>query len=393
MLVNENDNRLSDKEIIIESRIGSACLSRAITITAARTRLIPVSARTDWLHVLLETDAGMTGIGEASLNPLPDGFVDGLTRGCAALVGRCLDGETLAPLAPLLQQGFGARTIHSALDQAIADLSAQRAGVPLYQFLASGAVRSPIPLYANINRTTTDRSADGFAASAARAVGQGHTSLKIAAFDDLAPGLCGTSEGQRLIEAGLSRLRAVARDGVELRVDCHWRFTSDAAHDILPGLAKIGVAWLECPLPETPDAITDLRRLRDRANRLGIRTAGLETFAGWEDVAPFVEGGAYDVIMPDVKHAGGLGRILEIADRAARLGVAVSLHNPSGPVAHLFSTHVAIAMGGDERMEIQWDESPDFFRITDPAPRIEGDRCLVTDTPGLGAKLVKQPAD
>lgn len=360
------------------------------TITAARIHPVQASARTLWHHVVLDTDGGLQGVGEASLHPFPDGFRDTLASAANAMVGRSLDDTVMAPLAPLLARGLGARTIHAAMEQAVCDLRAQSAGIALFRLLAPDAAPRPVAIYANINRVTIDRTPAGFAASAERAVGHGQRSLKIAAFDGLSPDLCATSDGAALIETGLARLAAVARTGADVRVDCHWRFTPEAAHRLLPRLSEIGVGWLECPLREVPGTIPELRRLRSAANARGIRLAGLETFGGWDEVAPFVEGGAYDVVMPDVKHVGRLCDILDIASRARRHGVATSLHNPSGPVSHLVSTHVATALGGDERMEVQWAESPRFLDITDPAPRFDGDTCRVEDASGIGARFVGQ---
>jgi galactonate dehydratase len=81
--------------------------------------------------------------------------------------------------------------------------------------------------------------------------------------------------------------------------------------------------------------------------------------------------GLYDVVMPDVKYAGGLAECLRIAELAARHGVAVSLHNPSGPVCHAHSIHLSAALQTEERLEYQHGETPLFFGI---APGLEAPR-------------------
>ncbi|UWR13431.1 mandelate racemase/muconate lactonizing enzyme family protein [Sulfitobacter mediterraneus] len=361
-----------------------------LTVTQAKVRNVVVSGKTIWRHVILETGAGLRGIGEASLDHAPHDYDDEFRCAAKVLEGRDIGPDTLTPLAILLDNGLAQRTIHSALNQAVCDLRAQSEGVALWQWLepnADGTVRS---LYANINRTSTDRSPAGFAANAARAASEGFRAVKIAAFDGLSPDICGGQDGPALIEAGLARLQAVAEasPGVDLMVDCHWRLDVTTAHNLLPRLADIGVSWLECPFPETEDRIDDLRSLRGQANAHDIRLCGLETHGNWEHVAPFVTGGAYDVIMPDVKHAGSLKAVTDIAKRAAPLGVAVSLHNPSGPIAHQSSVHTAIAIGGSERLEIQWRESPLFDEITSPPPLIDSGQSGVPTGHGLGATLL-----
>lgn len=358
-------------------------------IARTSVRNVVVSDKTIWRFVIAETDGGISGFGEATLDGVSEGFDTEIRSAASSLEGRVVGEKTLAPLAALLDRGLEGRTIHSALDQAVCDLLARIKGIPLSALLGRSESQDRVTLYANINRSSRDRSPQSIAANAASAIADGFRAVKVAAFDGLAPGLCDKSEGEEAIAAGLARLEAMAAaaPGAQIMVDCHWRFSPAAARKVLPRLAEIGVTWFECPLPETPDQINALRDLRRAANALGIRQCGLETHGGWDHVAPFVSGGAYDVIMPDVKHAGSLGAILEIARNASPLGVSVSLHNPAGPVAHAVSVHTAAAIGGAERLEIQWRESDMFQSLTDPAPVVEQGVAQLSECPGLGTTL------
>lgn len=358
------------------------------TIAGAELTSVRVSPRTTWQHVQLRTEDGRTGLGEATLEFAQADFSQRLLTRARQVIEGDLAGDPLGSLRRQ-QMDLTERTILSALDQAVTDLKSQVARQPLYQYLGAGKADIALPLYANINRATRDRSPAGFAANAGAALADGFQAIKVAPFDDLTPDLCRTDDAKSLIHAGLDRLRAT-RDAIgdhELMVDCHWRFTVDAAEALMPALREFGVVWLECPLREALEALPDIARLRRAANRHGMRLCGLETAGGWDEVEPFVAAGAYDLIMPDVKHAGGLTTILEIARLAQAAGTAVSLHNPSGPVAHLCSVHVMAALGSDERLEIQWEESPLFHQLTDPPPVVEDGTCCPTTSPGLGASL------
>src|SRR4029079_3873320 len=136
-----------------------------------------------------------------------------------------------------------------ALDQALNDLSAQRANVPLAAHLGTPRT-ARVPLYANINRGTLDRTPDGFAARAREVAGRGFDAVKIAPFDDVRPDIAHTPEGRALIERGIARIAAV-RDALgparTLMVDCHWRLTEMAAADLLRELEPYGLFWFECP--------------------------------------------------------------------------------------------------------------------------------------------------
>src|SRR5690606_25055328 len=160
--------------------------------------------------------------------------------------------------------------------------------------------------------------------------------------------------------------------------------------DILPELSALGVSWFECPLPEAASTAQDIAAVRRRANRLGIRLAGCETMTLWEGFRPYVEAGAYDVIMPDVKYVGGFAALREVVEQAGRQNVAVSLHNPTGPICHLHSLHACVALGLTESLEMQFEESPLFDTLIHPSPPpTTGGASRLPSGSGLGSAIRK----
>jgi galactonate dehydratase len=351
---------------------------------------VPVSDKTVWQHLILSADDGRSGIGEYTLNDTT-GELDAMALAAGReLVGRDIDPDTLVPVVDGLKINLPGWTVLSALDQAVCDLRAQIAGVPLATLLNPAATATKVPLYANINRRTVDRSPEGFAISAGLALDAGYQAMKMAPFDGVTPQTCQSLDGAALVDAGLDRVRAVASTlagGADLKVDCHWRFTRRRADRLLDELAEIGVVWFECPIAETPEAIPDLVALRRACSAKGMRLAGCELMTGLEAFRPYIEGEAYDVIMPDVKHVGGMAEMFAVAAAATAQGTAISIHNPSGPVAHQVSVQVSAALGTGERLEVQFDESPLFMSVTEPPPRMIGGAAVLTDGPGLGVRL------
>ena len=69
--------------------------------------------------------------------------------------------------------------------------------------------------------------------------------------------------------------------------------------------------------------------------------AGGEVLFGVAGFAPLVQRHAVDVIMPDVKHCGGLLELSHIAAAADAEGVRVAPHNPSGPISTAASVRSA----------------------------------------------------
>jgi galactonate dehydratase len=119
-----------------------------------------------------------------------------------------------------------------------------------------------------------------------------------------------------------------------------------------------------------------------------MRLAGCEELVGVQQNRVFAEAGAYDVMMPDVKYAGGVAEMMRLADLFERCGVAFSPHNPSGPISHAASLHVSAVVRSFDRLEVQFDESDLFWTLAgSELPRFEGGSSPLPDGPGLGVTL------
>jgi galactonate dehydratase len=347
-----------------------------------------VTPKTCWIFVELETISGLRGVGEASLVGREDEVL-AATRKLAPVILElreaspdCLPKDYPLPAMP-------EAAAFSAIDQALWDVTAQRGNLRLADALG-GIRRDAIPLYANINRRTLDRSPEGFAASALDAIAAGHEAIKIAPFDEVTAEVRDAGKIMASLAPGLARIEAV-RSAIgrerRLMVDCHWRLTEAAAEAVIAAAVASEVYWIECPLPESAENLPALRRLRRLANRRGVRLAGCEQNIRHQSFAPFLQAEVYDVMMPDVKYAGGLMEMLGLSKTMAESGVEFSPHNPSGPISHAASLHVAAAAVNFTMLECQFDETPWFDKlrgVTLPAP-VRGD---VAPPIGLGLGTV-----
>ena len=360
-----------------------------MALQSATLHCVRITGKTCWTFLRLRTTDGRTGEGEATL-----GGQDGaLLAAAERLVLAALDDAT-----PEDPGGFATghapsdiseASVVSAIDQALWDLHAQTHGCSVAQSL--GVRRNRVPVYANINRRTVERSPEGFAASARTASASGHVAFKLAPFDEVTPEVCAAGNGVRAMQAGLARIAAVREiigPDARLMVDCHWRFDETTATMLNEAAAKLGVYWIECPLPEVHGNIPVLTRLRDQCQALGMRQAGLEQSIGWDAMRPYCEAGAYDVVMPDVKHIGGVHELRRVVDACSGLGVAVSPHNPSGPICHAFSLQVSATLPDFDKLEMQFDESPLFDALVGApfAPVVDGQAALPSGS-GLGVAL------
>jgi galactonate dehydratase len=245
-----------------------------------------------------------------------------------------------------------------------------------------------VPLYANLNRGLTDRSPASFAAQAAAAAAAGFARIKVAPVDGVTPDSADGQANEARLRAGLDRiaaLREALAPGVSLMVDCHWRLTPERAGRLVGDLAALGVSWLECPLPETPANFAAIAGLRRAATAAGMVLAGAELEIGVAGFLPFLD--LYDVVMPDVKYCGGPAELLRIADAARARGCRIAPHNPSGPIAHAHSVHLA-AHPAVDLLEHQFGESGLFGTLTTGGPPpIAAGTARSGDAPGLGAAL------
>ncbi len=192
----------------------------------------------------------------------------------------------------------------------------------------------------------------------------------------------------RAIDVGIERVLAMREaigPGVDLMVDCHWRFDEPTAVDVLGRLAPARLFWFECPVPESVLWHGALARLRAAAHAQGVLLAGAETQTALDGFRPYVEPPLLDVIMPDVKFAGGLRTTLDIARMAQANGVMASPHNPTGPVCTYGSLHVAACAPELPLLELQVGESPLYFDVVRGVrPRFEDGCFAIPDESGTG---------
>jgi galactonate dehydratase len=338
-----------------------------------------VSSRTTW-HFVVLTEGEHRAVGECSDSGDPRGLVRRLDWVAAVLRGRDLIADRDAVIAELEQrvgqehprEAFSTATLMGGLEQLLTDHAARTAEEPAWKWLG-GSTPDPVPVYANINRMPGGRSAFEVAAMAEAAVAAGFTALKCGPFDVDEP-------GRPLSKVGLERLRAV-RDAVgdetRLHVDCHERLPLDEVHALLPALEELGVAWLEDAV--AIDQVTELAELKAATE---IPLAGGETMFDAAEARGAVTDGVIDVLMPDVKHAGGIEHVLRIARSVPHL--AISPHNPSGPVATAASAQLFAACSNATVLEYAFGETTWRSDLVGGCELVADGRLQLDDRPGLG---------
>ena len=372
-------------------------LEAAPKLRVTTLELLPMraTARTVWLFIRIGTDAGLTGLGEAS-----DAFgFANTTQQNAARMEKELRGffqliEGKSPLDIAAYRRDGERmatgrglipaTAYSAIEQALWDLAGKALDVPTYS-LFGGKLRDNLPVYANVNRATRPRTPEGFAASARAAVMQGFRAIKAAPFDGFPPAGSPSAAIEAAIESGIASMAAMREaigPDVELMVDCHSFFDVPMAERVARRLEPLRLAWYEEPV--APERVQETLEIRKRISQ---PMAGGEILFGIAGFAPLCRTRAVHVIMPDVKHCGGLLELVRIAAMAEADGVEVAPHNPSGPVSTAATIQVCAVLKNFRLIELQWGEVDWRHEVLQPNELFVKGTIAVPDRPGFGVEL------
>jgi galactonate dehydratase len=360
-------------------------------ITGVRVLEIEASRRGSWILVEVRTDSGLTGIGEASQSGN-----DRLVRESLLQLGERLAGadptqpeviwERLTRSSDIFADGAGrvAATAVSAVDQALWDIAGKALEVPVWRLLG-GRRRERVRLYANLNRGTRDRSVEGFARAARAAVEAGFRAVKCTPFDEIRHDRLDRDGVEEDLDLGVARIaasREAVGPGVDLLVDCHCRFNLALARKAAEKVRGLDLYWFEEPLPR--DQVGEMRSLRESS---GLTLAGGEGFFGREGFWEYLSQGAVDVIMPDVKHAGGISECRRIAALAETRNIPVAPHSPAGPVSTIAGVHLAASIRNFLILEYAFGEVPWREQLISPPERVEGGFMPLPEGPGLGVEL------
>jgi galactonate dehydratase len=271
-----------------------------------------------------------------------------------------------------LDPDFVTATALSGLNQAFYELIAKREQVPVWQLFRDRPGVESLPLYTTINRALQQRTVPEYLTIVAELDARRFGTFKCAPFEAVDT----PDNAVEKASAGLATLNAIRErfPDIGIRVDFHERFAPASFDSLLPDLERLALDWIEEPYAMGPD-FAELRQ----STRL--RVAAGELFWGRPRFARIVDNAWADVIMPDVKHVGGFGALLNVM-RMAEGKAEVSPHNPSGPISTAASLHAAaVRPDGVKSLEYAFDRLGTRRRTGE---QVENGRLFLTDRPGWG---------
>ena len=215
--------------------------------------------------------------------------------------------------------GRGGPTVlaQSALDIALWDLKARRAGLPLWRLL--GGFDARVPCYAG--GIDLDLSPEALVDQTHRNIANGHRAIKM-------------KVGRDRLSEDVARLAAMRRafgDDLPLMVDSNMRFTVDGAIRAARAYRAFDPVWFEEPIP--PEDATGHRRI---AAEGGIPIAAGENLRSLWDFRTAIEGGV-TYPEPDVTNCGGITPFMKIARLAEAFHLPVTSHGAHDITVHLLA--------------------------------------------------------
>jgi D-galactarolactone cycloisomerase len=258
--------------------------------------------------------------------------------------------------------------ITSAIDQALWDIAARRAGLPLWKLLAQG---NPEGL-AGSNRVRLYASGLGPAGVAEMALqkkAQGYTAFKFKV---------GFAPEKDL--ANFSDIRQALGPDAQVMVDANQAWSPEQAAQRIAQLAPFRPLWVEEPIA-ADEPVSAWRKL---ASDCGLPLAAGENLRGLPAFEAALGSGHLRFVQPDVAKWGGISACRQVARLAAASGAVFCPHWLAGGVGLAASLHLRAAMGPAGYAEVDANPNPLRQEVFEPAP--SGGWVTLADTPGHGVE-------
>jgi mannonate dehydratase len=364
----------------------------------------------NFVTLKIETEDGVTGLGDATLNGR-ELAVESYLRDhvVPCLIGR--DAHQIEDIWQYLYRGAywrrGPVTMSAiaAVDMALWDIKGKIAGLPVYQLLG-GACRTGVMVYGHANGETIDDTI----AAARDYVAQGYKAVRLQTGVPGMSDVYGVSKDKLFYEPADSELPketvwsterymrvapelfAAAREAlgwdVHLLHDVHHRLTPIEAGRLGKDLEPFRPFWMEDATPADNQA--GFRLIRQHTT---TPLAVGEIFSSVWDCKQLIEEQLIDYIRATVVHAGGLTHLRKIASFADLHGVRTGCHGATdlSPVTMAAALHFDLSIpnfGVQEYMR----HTAETDAVFPHAYRLADGMLHPGDAPGLGVEIDEDAA-
>jgi o-succinylbenzoate synthase len=286
--------------------------------------------------------------------------------------GRALEDlhELSREIADAVVGNFGAK---AAIDVALHDLAARRAGHTLAAFLGAGPGQQRVPTDVTVSAGAPDELAE----AAAKRTAEGFAVLKVKV---------GTDPGQPETDvARLGKVREAAPDA-RIRVDANQGWTPDQAISVIRAMEDAG---LDIEFVEQPVAREDVEGLAKVTRGVDTPVMADEAVFGLRDLAVVIDHRAADLVNVKLAKCGGLGVARELLERARAAGMGTIVGSMmEGPIGVGAAASLVAAIGTTHVSDLDaawWaSESPVVGGAS-----YDGGTIVLPDSPGLGIEAMR----
>lgn len=350
------------------------------------TRVAPILTGRD-VFVRIETDAGITGYGDATNH-----FVPHSVAGMLKDVFPYLMGEDPERIEYLWQSCFRRRFYRggpvtgaalAGIDQALWDIKGKAYGVPVYQLLG-GLARTKVRVYGHVSGKTAAEAA----LQAKQRAAKGITAIRFRAFHSYdAKDFHDHELAVRQQIEYLAAIREAVGENVDLLLECHGRYDPPWAIKLAALARPYRPFLIEDPIRhENPEALKRVRESTDIPLAIG------ERYHNKWDCREAIVNQYVDYLRPDVSHCGGISEMKKIAAMADAYYINLIPHNNAGPLGSAATLHAALAIPNITMIEAPWVNGNGQGDVVTPYPAVENGFALPLENPGLGITFDEERA-
>ena len=380
--------------LLAQNAVGAEAFERVGTkIRITNLKVFGVSLTPDsdrpYVFVKLETNAGITGWGEATL------------EGKAAAVIACVNDfrEFLIGSDPIqVEHHWQSMYVHSfyragpvmgsaisGIDQAFWDIRGTALGLPVYKLLGGPIDPRGVRGYYHAGAQTREELAR---------LRENAVRLGVTCFKTGIPGYYEWIERHGKIKRAVEHMAAL-REGlgpdIDIAVDFHAKTSPAVASVLVKEVEPLNLLFIEEPCP--PENVKAMARIVRRSTT-PIATG--ERLVASYSCRELVEMGVADILQPDINHVGGITALWKAAAMAEAAGISMAPHACEGPIGGIATLHLDAAIpnflvqevcsGVEPGMkEKVWEEWLGF-----PAMRMVEGRFPLPGKPGLGFDLSEE---
>lgn len=354
----------------------------------------------DWNLIKVETDAGVSGLGEAYWGPgVKDLVINQLKQ---HLIGEDpLNVDKLYTKMLMRSAGAGAIggvtvTAASGIEIALWDLAGRLLQTPAVNLLG-GKFRDRVRFYRTLQTikpvdskqahrdTIAEARAEKFGWTAFKFQGDGipvaaDPDFKETGHDPYNRNL--TAKDLRRIGQSMEWIRETLGPDIDFGIEAHWRYDVRDVIAMAKVIEPVKPMWLEDPVP--PENAEAMARVTHAVNIPICTGENLYTRHGFRKI---VELQACDAVHIDIPKSGGLLESKRIHDHADMYYIWTAAHNPASPVGTIASAQAAASMRNFRVHELA--KYIDWWQdlVIHDGPIIKDGYHTVTDKPGYGIEL------